>query len=120
MTLRVEELFHTVADLSMDARACYYAEHHIDVGIQREVEALITFDLHSGTSTLDREIGRVALGTLARCEKQDLPCGPYRLGNLLGRGGMGSVYSAERADGEVTQRVAVKLLRPGADDPPLR
>src|SRR5438045_3821325 len=72
MTLRVEEIFHTVADLSMDARACYYTDHHIDVGIQREVEALITFDLHSGTSTLDREIGRVAMGTLARCEKQDL------------------------------------------------
>ena len=37
-------------------------------------------------------------------------CGSYRLLGLIGRGGMGSVYLAERADGEVTQRVAVKLL----------
>lgn len=37
-------------------------------------------------------------------------CGSYRLLRLIGRGGMGSVYLAERADGEVTQHVAVKLL----------
>lgn len=35
--------------------------------------------------------------------------GPYRLHRLLGRGGMGSVYLAERVDGEVKQRVAIKL-----------
>ena len=57
---------------------------------------------------------------LRRVELKDLLCGPYRLGNLLGRGGMGSVYAAERADGEVRQRVAVKLLRPGADPPQFR
>ena len=50
-----------------------------------------------------------------RIELNDLQCGPYRLGKLLGRGGMGRVYAAERADGEVQQRVAVKLLQPGAD-----
>jgi serine/threonine protein kinase len=33
---------------------------------------------------------------------------------VIGRGGMGAVYLAERADGEVTQQVAVKLLPPGA------
>lgn len=32
----------------------------------------------------------------------------------------GDRYSAERVDGEVTQSVAVKLLRPGGDDPHLR
>jgi tetratricopeptide (TPR) repeat protein len=37
-------------------------------------------------------------------------CGPYRLMRLLGRGGMGSVYYAERADGEVEQRVAIKVI----------
>ena len=37
--------------------------------------------------------------------------GAYRVVSLIGRGGMGSVYMAERADGEIQQRVAVKLLR---------
>jgi serine/threonine-protein kinase len=41
--------------------------------------------------------------------------GPWRLLRELGSGGMGTVYLAERADGEFEQTVAVKLLRPGAD-----
>src|SRR5689334_15132221 len=36
--------------------------------------------------------------------------GSYRILSVIGRGGMGSVYLAERADGEIQQRVAIKLL----------
>lgn len=38
--------------------------------------------------------------------------GPYRLVREIGRGGMGSVYEAERDDDEYAKRVAIKLLRP--------
>jgi eukaryotic-like serine/threonine-protein kinase len=37
--------------------------------------------------------------------------GPYRLHELIGRGGMGSVYRAERADGAFERSVALKLMR---------
>ena len=37
--------------------------------------------------------------------------GAYRLGELLGEGGMGSVYRAVRSDDEYRKEVAVKLLR---------
>jgi serine/threonine protein kinase len=36
---------------------------------------------------------------------------------LLGSGGMGAVYLAERSDGEIRQKVAIKLLHAGADRP---
>jgi eukaryotic-like serine/threonine-protein kinase len=41
--------------------------------------------------------------------------GPYRLLREVGRGGSGTVYLAERVDGEFEQRVAIKLLRRGLD-----
>ena len=44
--------------------------------------------------------------------------GPWRVVNLLGHGGMGSVYLAERADGEYEQRVALKIVRGAAVQPP--
>ena len=43
--------------------------------------------------------------------------GSYRLLRRIGRGGMGDVYLAERADGQYQQTVAVKLVRAGALGP---
>ena len=40
--------------------------------------------------------------------------GPYALVELIGEGGMGSVWLAKRGDGEIQQRVAIKLLRVAA------
>jgi eukaryotic-like serine/threonine-protein kinase len=39
--------------------------------------------------------------------------GSYRLVSLIGQGGSGSVWLAERCDGRFTGRAAVKLLNPG-------
>ena len=43
------------------------------------------------------------------------PIGPYRLVSLIGQGGMGSVWLAERSDGEIQHKAAIKLLRADAD-----
>jgi eukaryotic-like serine/threonine-protein kinase len=40
--------------------------------------------------------------------------GPWLTGRLLGSGGMGAVYAAERVDGSYRQQVAVKLIHPSA------
>jgi tetratricopeptide (TPR) repeat protein/predicted Ser/Thr protein kinase len=119
MRTSVEEVFNQVADLSADARVRYFSDNGIDDRTKREVEALLSFDSPNST-LLGRDIGHIAKRAAARFAPKDLLCGPFRLGDLLGRGGMGSVYSAQRVDGEVTQRVAVKLLRPGADLPQFR
>src|ERR1700755_1981621 len=41
----------------------------------------------------------------------DLRVGPWKVTRQIGRGGMGEVYEAVRAEGDFTQRVAIKLLR---------
>jgi serine/threonine-protein kinase len=41
--------------------------------------------------------------------------GAYRIDRELGRGGMGAVYLARRDDGQFRRRVAVKVIRGGAD-----
>ncbi len=46
--------------------------------------------------------------------------GPYVLVSLLGRGGMGEVWVADRSDGQFEQRVALKLLRAGIDSEGIR
>jgi serine/threonine protein kinase len=41
--------------------------------------------------------------------------GPYRIEREIGRGGMGTVFEAWRADGEFQHRVAIKLIKGGLD-----
>jgi serine/threonine-protein kinase len=96
----------------VEARARYFVENDVDAETRREVEVLLAFDSRS-TISLERNIGEVAQTAMARLEPEATLCGPYRVGALLGRGGMGTVHLAERVDGEVAQRVAVKLVRPG-------
>jgi RNA polymerase sigma factor (TIGR02999 family) len=115
MRAEVETLFHELADLSPEARAQYFAEHHVDDDIRREVAALLAFD--SGASSfLLRDVGIAAGRALQKLERAGWRGRPYRLLDVIGRGGMGAVYLAERTDGEVTERLAVKLLPLGASD----
>ena len=113
MTAPVEELFHRVADLPSAAREQYFAAHSIDDDTRREVEALIAAE-PGAAALLEHDIGVAAGRALPRLDDGGRLCGPYRLLEVVGRGGMGAVYIAERVDGEVRQRVAVKLLPPGA------
>src|SRR5579864_2945129 len=115
MNARVEELFHDVVDLSPADRVRYFGEHQVDEEIRQEVEALLAFD-SGANSFLDLNVRVAASRALPQLEGKGWRAGPYRLLDVIGRGGMGAVYLAERADGEVTQRLAVKLLPPGAGD----
>jgi len=108
-----ERLFHEVADLTPFARDRYFEEHCVLEEVRREIESLLDHD-----APPEDDLSRIVEGSAARLLQEARPeadrrCGPYRLVRMLGRGGMGSVYLAERIDGEVEQRVAIKFLRFG-------
>jgi tetratricopeptide (TPR) repeat protein/tRNA A-37 threonylcarbamoyl transferase component Bud32 len=56
----------------------------------------------------------------ARRDPAGLRIGPWRVLREIGRGGMGMVYLAERADGQYEQRAAVKVIRASGDPRALR
>ena len=67
--------------------------------------------------------GRISLTALAGDDDETLPTeavGPWRALRLLGRGGMGAVYLAERTDDQYQQQVALKLLPLGANTDTMR
>src|SRR4051812_41916941 len=50
----------------------------------------------------------------APLEGLDTVIGPYKLLEVIGEGGMGTVYMAEQAE-PVRRRVALKVIKPGMD-----
>ncbi|HEX3742975.1 MAG TPA: protein kinase [Bryobacteraceae bacterium] len=115
MKAEVERLFHELVDLAPQARSRYFAEHPVDEATRQEVEALLAFD-PGASSFLTRDISLAASRSLPELEGKGCLCGPYRLLDLIGRGGMGAVYRAERTDGEGTRPLAIKLLPLGSGD----
>ncbi|MFC4820188.1 protein kinase domain-containing protein [Dokdonella ginsengisoli] len=88
-----------------------------DSRLAAEVRELLRRDAQRG-GILDRPLGALARGLQLRSDEsegsQDLVgqrVGPFRLTALLGSGGMGVVYLAERADAAPERPVALKLLR---------
>src|SRR6185369_11554046 len=106
----VQQLFHELADLSRDERERIFAERGIAPEIRTEVELLLDFD-SPATDSLTASVARSAQMALVSSGIREFThCGPYRLIRPLGSGGMGTVYLAERSDGEIQQRVAVKFI----------
>src|SRR5258707_1263071 len=98
-TARPEAARHTFLDT-----AC--AE---DIEAMNEVLSLLEEDARK-TSLLERDMGEVAHSLIG--DSPSLPAlrtvGPYRIVKLLGEGGMGVVYLAQRED--LGSEVAIKIL----------
>lgn len=95
-----------------------------DAALAADIERLRAADAADGpldrgmahiAPTLVDAIGSDAAPVAAPTLAAGAQVGPFRLVGLLGRGGMGDVYRAERVGTGYTQVVALKLLRPGAE-----
>lgn len=101
---RIEALFDRAIDLDADGRIRLLDTECDDPALRAEVEKLLAAadaSSHFLEAPPITEDIRLAAGTQV---------GEWRIGALLGRGGMGEVYEARRTGRDFEQRAALKLL----------
>ena len=111
---RLEDLFHATRELPPESRAALLsAACGDDVELLGEVQRLLQADAQASVFVSGAAAGleRVA----AMVVPEGVHIGAFRIVRELGRGGMGTVYLAERADAQFEMRVAVKVIKRGMD-----
>jgi serine/threonine-protein kinase len=108
---RLQEVFDQAQPLDPERRARFLCEEcGDDVSLREQVVALLLAD-SGGQDDFEHRYERAIAEVL---RDPELPSGTlvgrYRVQRLLGRGGMGAVYLAERADEQYHQTVALKLV----------
>lgn len=108
----VKQIFIEASGLAAAERAGYLERAcGADKELYEEVRSLL--EACDTTGVLDHSIDHLRLSAVSAVKTGQMEgreIGNYRITRELGHGGMGSVYLAERADGEFVQRVALKLL----------
>ncbi|MEQ1645174.1 MAG: protein kinase, partial [Pyrinomonadaceae bacterium] len=120
---KIEEIFHEALELADFERSTYLAERTGDDDeLRSEVEKLLSqFD--DASSFIEQPLydsARTGFLSDLLDDSDDDPMvgkvlGSYRIEREIGRGGMGAVYEAVRADGEFRLRVALKVVKRGVD-----
>lgn len=110
---RIERLFLAASELPPAERAAFVdREAAGDAELHSAVNGML---LHAddGDSRFLKAVGETAMAAAAGAALTRID--RYIIVRELGRGGMGTVYLAERADGEFHQRVAIKVVKRGMD-----
>ncbi|HYP78806.1 MAG TPA: protein kinase [Steroidobacteraceae bacterium] len=127
---RALRIFEQVADMPAAQRT---AELDVrcegDARLRAQVEALLAADAQQGEpftgnaarwSSALRDGGAGAGAELGDQAMLGRNVGAWRLLEVIGHGGMGAVYRAQRVDGAYEQQAALKLIRSTADSPAAR
>jgi eukaryotic-like serine/threonine-protein kinase len=110
---RVEKLFPLAVDLGAAERARFLdRECGAEPSVRAELEAMLEA---AGTADplLDRPLPLTTPGGAKQEERLEtgMRLGSWKIRSLIGHGGMGEVYLAERADGAFAMAAAIKLLK---------
>lgn len=117
----IDELFDRALELPAAERAAFIADA---AGADEELAAEVAGLLASVTpseAAVGESVADFAAPLLADLTEDDAvsesiaEIGPWRVLGQLGRGGMGAVYLAERADGAYERNVAIKVVKLGMD-----
>jgi eukaryotic-like serine/threonine-protein kinase len=118
---QVEEIFQAAVERDDAERGDYLAEAcGDDADLRREVESLLAYET---TNPFQQAIKGAARSLVVEQSNPEEPgnnltgrrIGAYRVTSLIGRGGMGAVYLAERDAAQFDQQVAIKIIKRGMD-----
>jgi eukaryotic-like serine/threonine-protein kinase len=118
---QVEEIFQAALDLHPDERALYVSQVcATDTDLKRNVEVLLLQHDSAGELLEHSVYGETDRAVFESFLDEKDPMlgrrlGSYRIEREIGRGGMGAVYEALRADNEFNKRAAIKLVKRGMD-----
>ncbi|MGJ5818877.1 protein kinase domain-containing protein [Paludibaculum fermentans] len=115
---RLEALFEAALELEPDRRPAFLQRECAgDLEMLGEVQRMLAADSDDGHD-LRRVVDAEALRAVAEAEEEPADgrrIGPWLITGVLGRGGMGSVFRAMRADDQYRKQVAIKVLRHGLE-----
>lgn len=107
---QIEQVFADSLDQSVGLREAFLDDAcGADLDLRTEIDELLR--AHETPGVLDGSITPQAASLSIASLSPGTQVGHWRIDNLIGRGGMGEVYSAHRADAAFEQRAALKLLR---------
>lgn len=109
---KLNEVLEEVLDLEASERKEYFANAGLSSEMQKEVEQLLSFEEEAASAF---NLAAIEFSHDFLDTADGVPVGQmidvYRITGELGSGGMGSVFLAERTDGNLEQKVALKLLK---------
>jgi serine/threonine-protein kinase len=113
---RIEEVFERALTLAPPEREEFLARE-CDPALRAEIEGMIAAASPDRALEIERLVPADRPASSSPDPMVGSELGHWRVTRVLGRGGMGTVYLAERADGQYQQQAALKVVSSGTWGP---